>query len=633
MNNQKHTPKHAGDVTKSLKKAAFSYVSLFLIIMVLVGTTVSWFTVQDTATLKSGVMVFNSGSGLRVNDGEDITNHITIDHFTLDETSSVDGRNIFLPNGKLQSGVTGEMLYREATAGDKNKKFMYADFKLKGNSAGNIPVYIKSYKITIGDQVYDGSTEIHYSDGEKLRPEQINTHPKCPLRIAFIEDSEDAPKVIDPSVLVDESVWNYNAVKTIDSEGTPTSYDSNSGVTSFSHYYFVREEEGKGNPLFELSQLNPTINATIVAWLEGTDDDKTDENNSAAYAGKDISIDIELESNFKDMETITFVDNTVGDDKPNDSNAKQWIGKDSCMITMTYTDVTTNIDGNSDKHPVRTVVMNPSAYKSDGTPCEWKAPIPKAVITDITFNRYHYTKKKITSSDNNGALEEIYNAWYTNNRIMDMWEAVYVNDRHPVVELEQNKDLQDSRQFNGVNFTTYTATRGNGFGKIDVGDTTNYWKRLSPCVGYWDESSTTTSSTVASTSPPKELDKFNVTIKLDVKDSLTFSGDESGNKMRYYLEHGKKFEVILKDSQGKETYNEMTTAQDTSNVTYAKDEVPKGTKIVGFRMKVDDSHTYGLTVDDGNSQEYYEIKGTKSGVNLVFTTQDDGKTAKYTSGE
>lgn len=486
MNNQKHTPKHAGDVTKSLKKAAFSYISLFLIIMVLVGTTVSWFTVQDTATLKSDVMVFNSGSGLRVNDGEDITNHITIKNFTLDETSSVDGRNIFLPNGKLQSGVTGDMLYREATAGDKNNKFMYADFKLKGNSAGEIPVYIKSYKITIGNQVYDGSTEIHYSDPEGLMPKQIETHPKCPLRIAFIEDSQDAPKVIDPSVLVDESVWNYNAVKTVNSEGTPTSYDSNSGVTSFSHYYFVSEEVGKSNPLFKLNNSQP-INATIVAWLEGTDDDYTNENNSAAYAGQDISIDIELESNFKDMETITFVDNTVGDADPKDQKAKQWIGKDSCMITMTYTDVTTNIDGNSDNHPVRTVVMNPSAYKSDGTPCEWKAPIPKAVIKDITFNRYHYTKKKITSSDNNGALEEIYNAWYTNDRITEMWNKVDSSGTpHPSDFL--TKPLQTTRQFNGKNSLIYTATRGNGFGEIKVDDKANYWKRLSPCVGYWDES-------------------------------------------------------------------------------------------------------------------------------------------------
>ena len=192
MKNSQHTPKHAGDVTKSLKKAAFSYISLFLIVMVLIGTTVSWFTVQDTATLESGVMVFNSGSGLRVNDGEDITNHIKVKNFTLDEASSVDGRNIFLPNGKLQSGVTGDMLYREATAGDKNKKFMYADFKLKGNSAGETDVYIKSYTVTVGDQTFNGSTQITFDDSG-LVPQDTVHHEKCPIRIAFIEGMIEFP--------------------------------------------------------------------------------------------------------------------------------------------------------------------------------------------------------------------------------------------------------------------------------------------------------------------------------------------------------------------------------------------------------------------------------------------------------
>ena len=619
MNNQNHTPKHAGDVTKSLKKAAFSYISLFLIVMVLIGTTVSWFTVQDTATLKSNVMVFNSGTGLRVNDGEDITNHITIKNFTLDETSSVDGRNIFLPNGKLQSGVTGNMLYREATASDKNNKFMYADFKLKGESAGSIPVYIKSYKITIGNQVYDGSTEIHYSDEAKLKPEQIDTHPKCPLRIAFIEDSQDAPKVIDPSVLVDESVWNYNAVETVDSKGTPTSYDSNSGVKSFSHYYFTNKNGGE--PLFNLNN-SEAINATIVAWLEGTDDDETNENNSNAYAGKDISIDIELESNYEDMETITFVDDTKGDQ---DTSVKQWIGGGSCMITMTYTDVTTNIDGDSDKHPVRTVVMNPTKWAdSEKThPIEWKAPIPKAVIKDITFNRYHYKKKKITSSDKNGALEEIYNAWYTNDRIMKMWNKVDSSGtNHPSNFLTKN--LQETRQFNGVNSTTYTATRGNGFGEIKVDDTTNYWKRLSPCVGYWNESSTPTSSTVASTvtttstAPPTE---YNIYVYLGVPENYKFIGDNSGKTIRDYLSSGYKFNVLFSDN----TTAKMNTENNNDRASLENYTIPAATKITGFRMDIDSSTSYLLTITSG----YFGF--TPNSTKVTFTINDDGKTINKTS--
>ena len=581
--------------------------------MVLIGTTVSWFTVQDTANLKSDVMVFNSGTGLRVNDGEDITNHITIKNFTLDETSSVDGRNIFLPNGNLQSGVTGDMLYREATAGDKNNKFMYADFKLKGESAGGIPVYIKSYKITIGNQVFDGSTEIHYSDEAKLKPEQIDTHPKCPLRIAFIEDSQDAPKVIDPSVLVDESVWNYNAVETVDSKGTPTSYDSNSGVKSFSHYYFTNKNGGE--PLFNLNN-SEAINATIVAWLEGTDDDETKENNSNAYAGKDISIDIELESNYEDMETITFVDDTKGDQ---DTSVKQWIGGGSCMITMTYTDVTTNIDGDSDKHPVRTVVMTATRWADPKKehPIEWKAPIPKAVIKDITFNRYHYTKKKITDSDGKGALEEIYNAWYTNDRIMDMWKAVYVDGKHPVVELEQNKDLQRTRQFNGKNSLIYTATRGNGFGSVDVTDKKENWKRLSPCVGYWSTSSdpTPSESVTSPTTTTVKPDYYDVTAILRIKgEEYSFPNDSTS--IRDHLRAGIKMYINFSDgtSLAMETLSSNDSCQWSGQLDIKSDP---DIAVTGFSMTVD-GKKYDLTIKNG-------YKYTASATH-TFYVNSDGET-------
>ena len=626
MKNSQHTPKHASDVTKSLKKAAFSYVSLFLIIMVLVGTTVSWFTVQDTATLKSDVMVFNSGTGLRVNDGEDITNHITIKNFTLDETSSVDGRNIFLPNGNLQSGVTGDMLYREATAGDKNNKFMYADFKLKGESAGSIPVYIKSYKITVGKEgdsnyeVYDGSTEIKYSDPDKYIPKEVDSHKKCPLRIAFIEDSQDTPKVIDPSVLVDESAWKYNAVNSVDSTGAPSTTQST--ANSFSHYYFANSTSG--TPLFNLNG-STAINATIVAWLEGADDE-LGQSNSNDFAGLPISIDIELESNYEDMETVTFVDQTKGEQGDGKGKVVQWIGNDKCMVTMTYTDTTTkvkNADG-TETNPVRTVVMTPSKKKDNGNAIEWTAPIPKAVITEITFNRYQYTKKKI-SEDNKGCSELIYNAWYTNERVDTMWSKVYHDS-----SLVERTTFDKTRKFDGVNSKIYIASWGNSYGITSKAN-----ERLSPCQGYWERPSTPTSSTVASTSPPKELDEFNVTIKLDVNDSYSFSGDQSGKKMKDYLKDSKNFEVIFEDSQGNKTYNKMTTAHDNSNVSYTENKVLKGTKIVGFRMNVDGSHTYELTVDDtvgGISHNYYEIKGTKPGVNPVFTTQKDGKTAKHTSG-
>lgn len=448
MKNSQHTPKHAGDVTKSLKKAAFSYISLFLIVMVLIGTTVSWFTVQDTATLESGVMVFNSGSGLRVNDGEDITNHIKVKNFKLDEASSVDGRNIFLPNGKLQSGVTGEMLYREATAGDKNKKFMYADFKLKGNSAGETYVYIKSYTVTVGDQTFNGSTQITFND-TGLIPQDTVHHEKCPIRIAFIEDSQDAPMVFDPTAIIDQYSKTYGAVDSVSSEGKLLSTKASTSY-SFAHNYYINNV-----PLFRLKD-SKSNNYTMVAWLEGTGE------NCDAYKDTKISIDLELESNWDDMEWITFEDQTLGDST---GKLQQWVGNDKCLVTMTYKDVTTIGE------PYRTVVMNPIAYKTETTqPIKWQAPIPKDVITDITFNRY----------DPNSEI--IYNAWYTKENVQQMWNAV-TGRKHPINLGE--KELETSRQDSDrINHTTYIAQRGNGFEK-----TNDASKRLSPSVGYWGSGS------------------------------------------------------------------------------------------------------------------------------------------------
>lgn len=449
MKNSQHTPKHAGDVTKSLKKAAFSYISLFLIVMVLIGTTVSWFTVQDTATLESGVMVFNSGSGLRVNDGEDITNHIKVKNFTLDEASSVDGRNIFLPNGKLQSGVTGDMLYREATAGDKNKKFMYADFKLKGNSAGETDVYIKSYTVTVGDQTFNGSTQITFDDSG-LVPQDTVHHEKCPIRIAFIEDSQDTPMVFDPTAIIDQYSKTYSAVDSVSSEGKLLSTKASTSY-SFAHNYFINNY-----PLFRLKD-SKSHNYTMVAWLEGTGE------NCDAYKDKKISIDLELESNWDDMEWITFEDQTLGDST---DNLQQWVGNDKCLVTMTYKDVTTIGE------PYRTVVMNPIDYKTvtdKGVkvqqPVKWQAPIPKDVITDITFNRY------------DPKSEIIYNAWYTNKNVQKMWNAVEKRT-HPI-NLD-GKELETSRKDSDGNHITYTAQRGNGF---EI--TNDASQRLSPSVGYW----------------------------------------------------------------------------------------------------------------------------------------------------
>lgn len=410
--------------------------------MVLVGATVSWFTIKDNANINSNIMNFNSGTGLRVNDGEDITNHIKVDNFKIDEASSVDGRNLFFPNNNVDSdnNLTYSLQYRDATVGDKNQRFLYKDFTISADSK-ETNVYVKSYTIKVGDEVFNGSTQILFEDkNNPLKPTGIVTHDACPIRIAFITDSQDKPTVFDPTALVDRYAKTYPAISSTALDTGLVINTENSTSISFSDYYYA-----VGKPIFTLEGTTPK-KVTMVAWLEGTGD------NCDKYAGKDLSIDIELESNFKDMEWITFVDDTVGDD---DASVKHWINKDNdCIVTMTYKDITTT------GSPYRTVIMQENGNDDKGNPT-WVAPIPEKVVTDITFNRYSLND------------EMIYNAWYTRDQVETMW-AHKLDGRKPAA-------LQESREINGTRKTVYTAIGGNGYSTTE-----DISERLSPCLGYWD---------------------------------------------------------------------------------------------------------------------------------------------------
>ena len=442
MKKEKYVSKHCGNVSRSFKDISYSYISLFLVVMVLIGSTVSWFAIKDNANINSNIMNFNSGTGLRVNDGEDITNHIKVDNFKIDEASSVDGRNLFFPNNNVDgdSNLTYSLQYRDATVGDKNQRFLYKDFTVSADSK-ETNVYVKSYTIKVGDETFNGSTQILFNDSDNpLKPTGIVTHDTCPIRIAFITDSQDKPTVFDPTALVDRYAKTYPAISSTSLDTGSVINTENSTSISFSDYYYA-----VGKPIFTLEGTTPK-KVTMVAWLEGTGD------NCDKYAGKPLSIDIELESNFKDMEWITFVDDTVGD---GDTSETHWINKyNDCIVTMTYKDITTT------GSPYRTVIMKDNGKDAKGNPT-WVAPIPEKVVTDITFNRY--------SLDD----EMIYNAWYTRKDVETMWEHK-LDDRKPAA-------LQESRVINGTRKTVYTALGGNGYST-----TPDISERLSPCLGYWD---------------------------------------------------------------------------------------------------------------------------------------------------
>lgn len=565
------------------KKLAISYVSLFLVFTLVLVTTMAWFTVKDTASINSQAFSLESSAALRVNDGqEDLSNHLVVKDFKLEEASSVDGRNMFFPSEGNFKDSTSAMKFREGTVGDRNKTYVYKDFKLNADS-DMTNVYIKGYNITIvsADRKtvlgkFDGSTEIIRDD--KGVPVNQKVYDPCPLRLAFITDSSKTPTVIDPSALIDEHAKNYNAVSSTNMVGSPTT--KLSSCKTFSDFYFY-----SGESLFTLLGQKP-LDVTLVAWFEGAYEDQSVYDK---YAGASVTIDVELESNYNDMEAITFIDKTKGDD----GKENPWIKTDDCIVTMQYKDTDAT---------QKTVVMK---YLGPvGGYNTWTAALPKDVTTNISFFRF--------STTNN----IIYNSWHTkkdvNNELSDTAKG-WIDDN------VDNKDLyplQESRIVNGNRSLVYTARRGNGYGKTD-----STFERLSPCIGYWDYSpggstvETTTPSTTTPTSGggSSEDPKINTGVYLDIP----------GNKqwLRDYLKSGDYKPYVVYKYEGKETNHLMQFNSDGSRCTLDNCIAPRGSRVIGFKF-VNEKGNHTLLIPAKN--EY--IFSTPFNVSYEVTNDD---TATY----
>jgi hypothetical protein len=565
------------------KKLAISYVSLFLVFTLVLVTTMAWFTVKDTASINSQAFSLESSAALRVNDGqEDLSNHLVVKDFKLEEASSVDGRNMFFPSEGNFKDSTSAMKFREGTVGDRNKTYVYKDFKLNADS-DMTNVYIKGYNITIvsADRKtvlgkFDGSTEIIRDD--KGVPVNQKVYDPCPLRLAFITDSSKTPTVIDPSALIDEHAKNYNAVSSTNMVGSPTT--KLSSCKTFSDFYFY-----SGESLFTLLGQKP-LDVTLVAWFEGAYEDQSVYDK---YAGASVTIDVELESNYNDMEAITFIDKTKGDD----GKENPWIKTNDCIVTMQYKDTDAT---------QKTVVMKDlgevNGYNT------WTAALPKDVITDISFFRF--------STTNN----IIYNSWHTkkdvNNELSDTAKG-WIDDNI------DNKDLyplQESRIVNGNRSLVYTARRGNGYGKTD-----STFERLSPCIGYWDYSpggSTVETTTLSTTTPTSgggssEDPKINTGVYLDIP----------GNKqwLRDYLKSGDYKPYVVYKYEGKETNHLMQFNSDGSRCTLDNCIAPRGSRVIGFKF-VNEKGNHTLLIPAKN--EY--IFSTPFNVSYEVTNDD---TATY----
>lgn len=563
------------------KKVTTSYVALFLVLSIFAVSTFSWFTIRDTATIDSDPFSLESAAGMRVNKGEEIRNTITVKQAKLKEASSVDGRNMFFPvdrgyGVKGQSVDTSEMKFREGTVGDKNNGYIYSDFTLTGQTGGQVEVYVKSYKVQVHnrntkkDEVYDGATHITVDSNNKPSTYLAYQNP-CPIRIAFIRNSAEASTVIDPTAIIDNYADECQAVSSVNSLGSATTTKAKG--RSFSDYYF-----GTGAPLFTLDGLK-SQNITMVAWLEATGE------NCDAYEGQDVSITVELESNWKDMEYVTFVDKTKGDADNDENTELRWVGNAGCFLVMTYYD-------ENFANP-KSVVMSES--KSDGKkPIEWIAYLPKDKITNISFMRYSKVKEKIKLDGTNEVeVGRIYNVWHTTADV-NKWIAANNSGKGEKAfnwsqEINREKGLQTYRTTDGTatgnKENTYYAVHGNGYG-----DTPTVAENVAPCIGYWG---TTYPNSSGGSVEPTTTEQLPITgetyaradIQIDYNLWLNeYNSYNGGGGLRNLLSQDVLVLKAVFNSNGTETAYEMKPQGGGDKCVLSKTSVKSGSRLVRFDL-------------------------------------------------
>lgn len=562
------------------KKVTTSYVALFLVLSIFAVSTFSWFTIRDTATIDSDPFSLESAAGMRVNKGEEIRNTITVKQAKLKEASSVDGRNMFFPvdrgyGDKGQSVDTNEMKFREGTVGDKNNGYIYSDFTLTGQTGGQVEVYVKSYKVQVHnrntnkDEVYDGATHITVDNNSKPSTYLAYQNP-CPIRIAFIRNSAEASTVIDPTAIIDNYADECQAVSSVNSLGSATTTKAKG--RSFSDYYF-----GTGAPLFTLDGLK-SQNITMVAWLEATGE------NCDAYEGQDVSITVELESNWKDMEYVTFVDKTKGD-ADNDQNTElRWVGDAGCFLVMTYYD-------ENFQNP-KSVVMSES--KSDGNkPIEWIAYLPKDKITNISFMRYSKVKEKIKLDGTNDVeVGRIYNVWHTTADV-NTWIAANksgngekaFNWSHEINKNGLQTYRTDDGTATGNKENTYYAVHGNGYGA-----TPTVAENVAPCIGYWGTKYANSSGGSVEPTTTEQLPITGETyaradIQIDYNLWLNeYNSYNGGGGLRNLLSQNVLVLKAVFDSNGTETAYEMKPQGGGDKCVLSKTSVKSGSRLVRFDL-------------------------------------------------
>lgn len=320
------------------KQIFITAVTLLEIFVLLVVATYSWLPDQTKSQINSTTnFSVSADAGLRINFGDDYSGEIKIEDFVLQESSSIDGRNMYFPTtGTLNKNITSQMKFRQGNASDINSKYIMKTFTMRADS-GATDVWLSA------------DTYVKWSG---------TADAASPIRVAFYENNGKDPIVFSPELMVDQPAKQCNAIHSVNDQGTATTGIQQS--YSFSDYLYANTQ---GNVLFSL-ESNEVKKITLIIWLEGTDPDCT----YANAGSKGLDLNIRFSSTWEETETFRFIDDTPA----------KWVNNDSAKVMMV--DLDTGKGYLMEK-------QTPDDYTSDYT---WicRAPV---TIENAVFYRVHPT--------------------------------------------------------------------------------------------------------------------------------------------------------------------------------------------------------------------------------------------------
>lgn len=276
-------------------------LTLLLLASLIVGGTYAWFVINLTSSMESDYITVSADAGLKLSYGENFKEQGVIviqkeaSDAVLSECSSVDGRNIFFPISDYSHAdsadkefvddvTTDDLIFREATANDKNKKYISFDFEIEASSSTDIWLSNRSY---------------------------ITGSAASAIRISFDLHNGEAPIVLDNTPATYENT--NNAVETINANGQML---TTAEQTPLAIGDYVNNGTNK-EPLFSLSAGSKLV-VTMTVWLEGTDPDCAEN----VLSQEDLEINIEFSTVVEDLNSVTFIDYTL----------EQWVDDDDCKL-------------------------------------------------------------------------------------------------------------------------------------------------------------------------------------------------------------------------------------------------------------------------------------------------------------